>query len=189
MQVSAAHTREHLDRAIAAFAKLGEDYKVQIIRELPEGEEISIYRQGEWFDVCRGPHLPSTGKLGQGFKLMKLAGAYWRGDSKNKMLQRISSDKSVLKETIDSLQTSNRELQKAQNDVIRAEKLATVGRLTSGIAHEIGNPLAAVLGYAAILLKETDDPETAGYLQHSSIILDVMSVVSGDCPGAGEPGG
>ncbi|WP_296892586.1 threonine--tRNA ligase [Thiobacillus sp.] len=76
--------------ATRAFAELGETYKVQIIDEvIPKGEELSIYRQGEWFDVCRGPHLPSTGKLPRAFKLMKLAGAYWRGDSKNPMLQRI----------------------------------------------------------------------------------------------------
>jgi threonyl-tRNA synthetase len=76
------------DEAVAEFAKLGEDYKVQIIRDLPAGEEISIYRQGEWMDLCRGPHVPSTGKLGA-FKLTKLAGAYWRGDSSNEMLQRV----------------------------------------------------------------------------------------------------
>ena len=83
--------REVLSReeAIRSFGDLGEDYKVEIIKAIPEGEDISIYRQGEWFDVCRGPHLPSTGKLGKGFKLMKLAGAYWRGDSGNEMLQRI----------------------------------------------------------------------------------------------------
>ena len=84
--------REVMDRAeaIKVFGELGEKYKVEIIEDIiPEGEEVSIYRQGDWFDVCRGPHLPSTGKLGKGFKLMKLAGAYWRGDSKNKMLQRI----------------------------------------------------------------------------------------------------
>jgi threonyl-tRNA synthetase len=84
--------REVWDRskAIQTFAALGEDYKVEIIRDIiPEGEEVSVYRQGDWFDVCRGPHLPATGKLGQGFKLMKLAGAYWRGDSSNEMLQRI----------------------------------------------------------------------------------------------------
>ncbi len=84
--------REVLDRdtAVKVFGDLGESYKVQIIEDIiPEGEEVSIYRQGEWFDVCRGPHLPSTGKLGKGFKLMKLAGAYWRGDSNNEMLQRI----------------------------------------------------------------------------------------------------
>jgi threonyl-tRNA synthetase len=78
------------DEAIRIFGELGEDYKVEIIKDIiPEGEEVSVYRQGEWFDVCRGPHLPSTSKLGKGFKLMKLAGAYWRGDSNNDMLQRI----------------------------------------------------------------------------------------------------
>ena len=78
------------DEAIQAFKGLGERYKVQIIDDLiPEGEELSIYRQGDWFDVCRGPHLPGTGKLGKGFKLMKVAGAYWRGDARNEMLQRI----------------------------------------------------------------------------------------------------
>jgi len=84
--------REVWDReqAMRTFAGLGEDYKVEIIKDIiPEGEEVSVYRQGDWFDVCRGPHLPATGKLGQGFKLMKLAGAYWRGDSDNEMLQRI----------------------------------------------------------------------------------------------------
>jgi len=84
--------REVLERETArnTFADLGEHYKVEIIdHNIPEGEDISIYRQGDWFDVCRGPHLPSTGKLGNGFKVMKVAGAYWRGDSKNEMLQRI----------------------------------------------------------------------------------------------------
>jgi threonyl-tRNA synthetase len=78
------------DAAMRVFAEIGEAYKVEIIRDIiPEGEEVSIYRQGDWFDVCRGPHLPSTGKLGRAFKLMKVAGAYWRGDSRNPMLQRI----------------------------------------------------------------------------------------------------
>jgi len=77
------------DEAIRVFAGIGENYKVEIIKAIPEGEPVSVYRQGEWFDVCRGPHLSSTGKLGKGFKLMKLAGAYWRGDSSNAMLQRI----------------------------------------------------------------------------------------------------
>jgi threonyl-tRNA synthetase len=74
--------------AIAQFAKLGEDYKVEIIRDLPAGEDISVYGQGEWMDLCRGPHVPSTGKL-KAFKLTKVAGAYWRGDSNNEMLTRI----------------------------------------------------------------------------------------------------
>ncbi|MFN3751515.1 MAG: threonine--tRNA ligase [Thiobacillus sp.] len=78
------------EEAKKVFADLGETYKVQIIDEvIPAGEELTIYRQGDWFDVCRGPHLPSTGKLPRAFKLMKLAGAYWRGDSKNAQLQRI----------------------------------------------------------------------------------------------------
>ena len=85
------------------FAELGESYKVQIIDEvIPEGEELSIYRQGEWFDVCRGPHLPSTGKLPRAFKLMKLAGAYWRGDSRNAMLQRIYGTAWATKEDLDA---------------------------------------------------------------------------------------
>ncbi len=78
------------DEAIKTVSERGEHYKVQIIEEnIPEGEEITLYRQGDWFDVCRGPHLPSTGKLGNGFKVMKVAGAYWRGDANNEMLQRI----------------------------------------------------------------------------------------------------
>ena len=74
--------------AVALFDKLGEKYKVQIINELPGSEEISVYQQGEWMDLCRGPHVPSTGKL-KAFKLTRVAGAYWRGDSKNEMLTRI----------------------------------------------------------------------------------------------------
>jgi threonyl-tRNA synthetase len=86
-----------------AFAALGETYKVQIIEDvIPPGEELSIYRQGEWFDVCRGPHLPSTGKLPRAFKLMKLAGAYWRGDSKNPMLQRIYGTAWAKKEDLEA---------------------------------------------------------------------------------------
>ncbi len=107
--------REVMDRdlAIATFADLGEEYKVEIIKDIiPEGEEVSIYRQGDWFDVCRGPHLPSTGKLGQGFKLMKLAGAYWRGDSNNVMLQRIYgtawSDKKQLKAYLHRLEEAEK---------------------------------------------------------------------------------
>jgi threonyl-tRNA synthetase len=77
------------DEAIAYFRKIGEHYKAELIESIPAGEDVSIYRQGNWLDLCRGPHLPSTGKLGKAFKLTKLAGAYWRGDSRNEMLQRI----------------------------------------------------------------------------------------------------
>ena len=91
------------EAAKKVFADLGESYKVQIIDEvIPEGEELSIYRQGDWFDVCRGPHLPSTGKLPKAFKLMKLAGAYWRGDSRNPMLQRIYGTAWAKKEDLDA---------------------------------------------------------------------------------------
>ncbi|WP_084420560.1 threonine--tRNA ligase [Henriciella litoralis] len=78
------------EEAIKTFKEIGEDYKAQIIDDIiPPGEEISVYKQGDWFDLCRGPHLPSTGKLPKAFKLMKLAGAYWRGDHRNEMLQRM----------------------------------------------------------------------------------------------------
>jgi threonyl-tRNA synthetase len=76
------------DEAIAQFEKMGEQYKVEIIKGIPGDEPLSVYRQGEWFDLCRGPHVPSTGKLGA-FKLLNVAGAYWRGDERNAMLQRI----------------------------------------------------------------------------------------------------
>lgn len=75
--------------AISFFKEKGELYKVELIEDLPEDQVITLYAQGEWSDLCRGPHLPSTGKIGSAFKLMKVAGAYWRGDSKNVMLQRI----------------------------------------------------------------------------------------------------
>src|SRR3954453_6609110 len=76
------------DEAIKTFEQLGEKYKVEIIQGIPGDEPLSVYRQGEWFDLCRGPHVPSTGRLGA-FKLLNVAGAYWRGDERNAMLQRI----------------------------------------------------------------------------------------------------
>ena len=77
------------DDAIKHFEKIGEKYKAEIIKDIPKEEEVSIYYHGKWHDLCRGPHLPSTGKIGKAFKLLKVSGAYWRGDSKNEMLQRI----------------------------------------------------------------------------------------------------
>ncbi|HUY69115.1 MAG TPA: threonine--tRNA ligase, partial [Alphaproteobacteria bacterium] len=77
------------DEAIKFFKNKGEHYKGEIIKDLPATEEISVYSQGAWKDLCKGPHMPSTGKIGTSFKLLKLAGAYWRGDSNNAMLQRI----------------------------------------------------------------------------------------------------
>jgi threonyl-tRNA synthetase len=88
---NAPFTREVMARedAIALFQAKGERYKVELIRDLPEGETITIYRQGEWTDLCRGPHMRGTGDVGTAFKLMKVAGAYWRGDHRNAMLSRI----------------------------------------------------------------------------------------------------
>ncbi len=77
------------DEAIAHFKKIGEEYKAEIIADLPADEDVKIYFHGDWHDLCRGPHLPSTKHIGKAFKLMKVAGAYWRGDHRNPMLQRI----------------------------------------------------------------------------------------------------
>jgi len=86
-----AFTREvwNRDEAITYFKDKGEMYKAELIEDLPEDEQISVYRQGDWVDLCRGPHLPTTKHVGSGFKLLKVAGAYWRGDSNNAMLTRI----------------------------------------------------------------------------------------------------
>jgi threonyl-tRNA synthetase len=77
------------DEAVAFFRGIGEEYKAEIIASIPAGEPITLYRQGDFIDLCRGPHLPSTGKLGKAFKLTHVSGAYWRGDSSNEMLQRV----------------------------------------------------------------------------------------------------
>ena len=88
---NAPFVREEWDRedAIAFFEARGERYKAELIRDLPDSETITIYRQGEWLDLCRGPHMRGTGDVGTAFKLMKVAGAYWRGDHRNAMLSRI----------------------------------------------------------------------------------------------------
>lgn len=88
------------DEAIALMSNYSENYKVELIRDLPDGEEISFYRQGNFTDLCRGPHLPSTGKI-KAFKLISIAGAYWRGDEKNKMLTRIYATAFAKKEEMD----------------------------------------------------------------------------------------
>jgi threonyl-tRNA synthetase len=99
------------DRAIEFFLQQGEAYKAEIIRDIPEGQDISLYTQGEFTDLCRGPHVPDTGKL-RAFKLMKIAGAYWRGNSRNEMLQRIYgtawADKKELKEYLNKLEEAER---------------------------------------------------------------------------------
>ena len=89
------------DEAVAFFSSIGEKYKAEIIASIPEKETISLYGQGNWVDLCRGPHVPSTGKL-RDFKLMRVAGAYWRGDSRNEMLQRIYGTAWAKKEELDA---------------------------------------------------------------------------------------
>ena len=99
------------DEAVKYFRSLGEHYKAEIIAAIPDKEEISLYGQGNWVDLCRGPHVPSTGKL-KAFKLTKLAGAYWRGDSRNEMLQRIYgtawADKKQLDEYLHRLEEAEK---------------------------------------------------------------------------------
>lgn len=99
------------EEAVGFFKDMGEEYKAEIIESIPAGEEISLYRQGDFIDLCRGPHVPSTGKI-KAFKLMKLAGAYWRGDSNNEMLQRIYG----------TAWTSKKELKKYLHRLEEAEK-------------------------------------------------------------------
>ncbi len=99
------------DEAVAYFKSLGEHYKAEIIGSIPAGEDVSLYREGEFEDLCRGPHVPSTGKL-KHFKLMKVAGAYWRGDSKNEMLQRIYGTAWTSKEDLQLYLTQLEEAEK-----------------------------------------------------------------------------
>jgi len=100
------------DDAIDYFKSKGEIYKAEIIEDLPEQEELSIYSQGDWLDLCKGPHLPSTKHIGTSFKLMKVAGAYWRGDEKNEMLTRIYG----------TCWRTDKELRKYLNMLVEAEK-------------------------------------------------------------------
>lgn len=99
------------DAAVAIFREMGEEYKAKIIEDIPKDEVLSLYRQGEFMDLCRGPHVPSTGKL-KAFKLMKLAGAYWRGKSENEMLQRVYGtawpDKKALKAYLHRLEEAEK---------------------------------------------------------------------------------
>lgn len=100
------------NEAIKFFKDMGEHYKAEIIEDLPEDEVISLYRQGDFTDLCRGPHVPSTGKIGDAFKLMKVAGAYWRGDASKEMLQRIYAtawaDKKDLKAYLEMLEEAEK---------------------------------------------------------------------------------
>jgi len=100
------------DEAVDFFKKEGQDLKVELIEAIPEGEEVSCYQQGEFIDLCRGPHVESTSQLPQGFKLLSIAGAYWRGDEKNQMLQRIYAvcfqDRKILKKHLMMLEEAKK---------------------------------------------------------------------------------
>src|SRR5712672_1557648 len=90
------------DEAKRVFRDKGENFKVELVDAIPADQELKIYKQGDWFDLCRGPHMTSTGKIGSAFKLMKVAGAYWRGDSKNPMLSRIYGTAFAKQEDLDA---------------------------------------------------------------------------------------
>ena len=109
------------EKAISHFKKIGENYKSEIINSIPEGEEVSIYFHGKWHDLCRGPHLTSTGKVGKHFKLTKVAGAYWRGDSNNEMLQRIYGTSWATKKDLDNYITRLEEAEKRDHRKIGKE--------------------------------------------------------------------
>ena len=100
------------DKAIKHFREKGETYKAELIESIPQGEEVSIYFHGEWHDLCRGPHLSSTGKIGKYFKLTKVSGAYWRGDSNNEMLQRIYGTSWASEKDLDDYLTRLEEAEK-----------------------------------------------------------------------------
>ncbi len=107
--------------AIEHFKKKGEIYKAEIIESIPEGEEVSLYFHGDWHDLCRGPHLSSTGKIGKFFKLTKVSGAYWRGDSNNEMLQRVYGTSWPTQKELDDYLTRIEEAEKRDHRKIGKE--------------------------------------------------------------------
>ena len=102
-------SREHAKKV---FRDKGENFKVELIDAIPEDQELKIYKQGDWFDLCRGPHMTSTGKVGNAFKLMKVAGAYWRGDSNREMLSRIYGTAFAKQEELDEYLKNMEEAEK-----------------------------------------------------------------------------
>src|SRR5208282_4795197 len=103
------------------FRDMGENFKVELIDAIPEDQQIKIYKQGEWFDLCRGPHMTSTGKVGNAFKLMKVAGAYWRGDSSREMLSRIYGTAFAKQEQLDTYLKQIEEAEKRDHRKIGRE--------------------------------------------------------------------
>ena len=165
-------TRKILSRndAVDFFRELGEDYKAQIIEVIPENEELSLYQQGEFADLCRGPHVPNTGKL-KAFKLTKLAGAYWRGDSRNEMLQRIYGtawpDKKILRQYLNRLAEAEK---RDHRKIARKLDLLHFQEEAPGMVfwHEKGWTI-----YRIIENYIRDRVEDAGYQEiHTPLIID-----------------
>lgn len=150
------------DEAIKLMEEKGEPYKVELIRDLPEGEELSFYKQGDFVDLCAGPHLPSTGKL-KAIKLMSAAGAYWRGNEKNKMLQRIYGTAFPKKSELDEYVTKLEEAKKRDHNKLGRElELFTT-------AEEIGQGLPLLMPKGARIVQTLqrfveDEEERRGYV-------------------------
>lgn len=150
------------EEAIQFMEEKGEPYKVELIRDLPEGEEISFYRQGEFVDLCAGPHVPSTGKI-KAFKLLQVAGAYWRGNEKNKMLQRIYGTSFLKKNELDEYLTKLEEAKKRDHNKLgrELEYFTTVDYIGQGL------PILMPKGAKVIQILQRfveDEEERRGYM-------------------------
>ena len=150
------------DEAVRFMEERGETYKVELINDLPEGEEISFYRQGEFVDLCAGPHIPSTGKI-KAFKLTQVAGAYWRGNEKNKMLQRIYGTSFPKKSELDEYIAKVEEAKKRDHNKIGRE----LGIFTT--VEEIGQGLPLLMPKGAKIIQilqrfVEDEEERRGYM-------------------------
>src|SRR6476646_6822705 len=121
------------DEAKRVFRDKGEAFKVELVDAIPADQQIKIYKQGDWFDLCRGPHMTSTGKVGNAFKLMKVAGAYWRGDSNREMLSRIYGTAFAKQEELDAYLKQLEEAEKRDHrKLCRGQLAATDGLLALG---------------------------------------------------------
>ncbi|HEY9060137.1 MAG TPA: threonine--tRNA ligase [Pseudobacteroides sp.] len=150
------------DEAIKYMEEKGESYKVELIKDLPEGEEISFYKQGDFVDLCAGPHLPSTGKI-KAFKLLSVAGAYWRGSEKNKMLQRIYGTSFAKKSELDDYITRLEEAKKRDHNKLgrELELFTTVDYIGQGL------PILMPKGAKVIQILQRfveDEEERRGYM-------------------------
>ena len=162
--IPVTHKSVSRDEAIKFFKDMGEDYKVEIVSEIPEGEQINLYQQGDFIDLCRGPHVPSTGKL-KAFKLTKVAGAYWRGDSNNKMLQRIYGTAWVSKKDLEDYLHRMEEAEKRDHRKIgKIMDLFHMQEEAPGMAfwHEKGYIIyQAIIAYMRKALRDNDYMEVA----------------------------